>query len=202
MFPDQLTDVVLNPLLVVFAYLLGSIPVGVILGKLKGVDPRKTGSGNIGATNVMRAAGKKLGVVTLILDAAKGFLPVVLATVLGVHVYVIALVGLAAFLGHVFPIFLRFKGGKGVATALGVYLAVSPVTILGAFVVFVIVAAIWRYVSLASMIGAMAVPIGLYLIGAPGAFVIMAVLITLVVILRHKDNITRLAKGTESKLSF
>ncbi len=149
----------------------------------------------------MRAAGKKLGVVTLILDAAKGFLPVVLATVLGVHVYVIALVGLAAFLGHVFPVFLRFKGGKGVATALGVYLAVSPVTILGAFVVFVIVAAIWRYVSLASMIGAMAVPIGLYLIGAPGAFVIMAVLITLVVILRHKDNITRLAKGTESKLS-
>lgn len=202
MFPDQLTDVVLNPLLVVFAYLLGSIPVGVILGKLKGVDPRKTGSGNIGATNVMRAAGKKLGVVTLILDAAKGFLPVVLATVLGVHVYVIALVGLAAFLGHVFPIFLRFKGGKGVATALGVYLAVSPVTILGAFVVFVIVAAIWRYVSLASMIGAMAVPIGLYLIGAPWSFVAMAGLITLVVIIRHKDNITRLAKGTESKLSF
>jgi glycerol-3-phosphate acyltransferase PlsY len=200
--PDQLTGFVLNPFLVVFAYLLGSIPVGVILGRIKGVDPRKTGSGNIGATNVMRAAGKKLGVVTLILDAAKGFLPVVLATVLGVHVYVIALVGLAAFLGHVFPVFLRFKGGKGVATALGVYLAVSPVTILGAFVVFVIVAAIWRYVSLASMIGAMAVPIGLYLIGAPGAFVIMAVLITLVVILRHKDNITRLAKGTESKLSF
>jgi len=200
--PDQLTGFVLNPFLVVFAYLLGSIPVGVILGRLKGVDPRKMGSGNIGATNVMRAAGKKLGVVTLILDAAKGFLPVVLATVLGVHVYVIALVGLAAFLGHVFPVFLRFKGGKGVATALGVYLAVSPVTILGAFVVFVIVAAIWRYVSLASMIGAMAVPIGLYLIGAPWSFVVMAVLITLVVIVRHKDNIARLVKGTESKLSF
>lgn len=200
--PDQLTGFVLNPFLVVFAYLLGSIPVGVILGRLKGVDPRKMGSGNIGATNVMRAAGKKLGVVTLILDAAKGFLPVVLATVLGVHVYVIALVGLAAFLGHVFPVFLRFKGGKGGATALGVYLAVSPVTILGAFVVFVIVAAIWRYVSLASMIGAMAVPIGLYLIGAPWSFVVMAVLITLVVIVRHKDNIARLVKGTESKLSF
>jgi len=200
--PDQLIDVVSNPLLVVFAYFLGSIPVGVILGKLKGVDPRKTGSGNIGATNVMRAAGKKLGVITLILDAAKGFVPVALATALGVHVYVIALVGLVAFLGHVFPVFLRFRGGKGVATALGVYLAVSPVTILGAFVVFVIVAAIWRYVSLASMIGAMVVPIGLYLIGAPLAFVIMAGLIALVVIIRHKDNITRLVKGTESKLSF
>jgi len=199
--PDQLTGFVLNPLLVVFAYFLGSIPMGVILGRLKGVDPRKTGSGNIGATNVMRAAGKKLGVITLILDAAKGFLPVVLATLLGVHVYVVALVGLVAFLGHVFPVFLRFRGGKGVATALGVYLAVSPVTILGAFVVFIIVAAIWRYVSLASMIGAIVVPVGLYLVGAPRAFVLMAVLITLVVILRHKDNIARLAKGTESKLS-
>ncbi|HOD76438.1 MAG TPA: glycerol-3-phosphate 1-O-acyltransferase PlsY [Syntrophorhabdaceae bacterium] len=193
---------VLNPLLVVFAYFLGSIPVGVMLGRLKGVDPRKTGSGNIGATNVMRAAGKKLGVVTLILDAAKGFVPVALATLLGVPLCVVALVGLVAFLGHVFPVFLRFKGGKGVATALGVYLAISPVTILAAFVVFVIVAAIWRYVSLASMIGATVVPIGLYLIGAPWSFVVMAVLITLVVIVRHKDNITRLVKGTESKLSF
>jgi len=200
--PDQLINFVLNPLLVVFAYFLGSIPVGVMLGRLKGVDPRKTGSGNIGATNVMRAAGKKLGVVTLILDAAKGFVPVALATLLGVPLCVVALVGLVAFLGHVFPVFLRFKGGKGVATALGVYLAISPVTILAAFVVFVIVAAIWRYVSLASMIGATVVPIGLYLIGAPWSFVVMAVLITLVVIVRHKDNITRLVKGTESKLSF
>lgn len=202
MLPDQLINFVLNPLLVVFAYFLGSIPVGVMLGRLKGVDPRKTGSGNIGATNVMRAAGKKLGVVTLILDAAKGFVPVALATLLGVPLCVVALVGLVAFLGHVFPVFLRFKGGKGVATALGVYLAISPVTILAAFVVFVIVAAIWRYVSLASMIGATVVPIGLYLIGAPWSFVVMAVLITLVVIVRHKDNITRLVKGTESKLSF
>jgi len=200
--PDQLINFVLNPLLVVFAYFLGSIPVGVMLGRLKGVDPRKTGSGNIGATNVMRAAGKKLGVVTLILDAAKGFVPVALATLLGVPLCVVALVGLVAFLGHVFPVFLRFKGGKGVATALGVYLAISPVTILAAFVVFVIVAAIWRYVSLASMIGATVVPIGLYLIGAPWSFVVMAVLITLVVIVRHKDNIARLVKGTESKLSF
>ncbi len=202
MLPDQLINFVLNPLLVVFAYFLGSIPVGVMLGRLKGVDPRKTGSGNIGATNVMRAAGKKLGVVTLILDAAKGFVPVALATLLGVPLCVVALVGLVAFLGHVFPVFLRFKGGKGVATALGVYLAISPVTILAAFVVFVIVAAIWRYVSLASMIGATVVPIGLYLIGAPWSFVVMAVLITLVVIVRHKDNIARLVKGTESKLSF
>jgi glycerol-3-phosphate acyltransferase PlsY len=200
--PDQLTGFVLNALLVVFAYFVGSIPVGVILGRLKGVDPRKTGSGNIGATNVMRAAGKKMGIITLILDTAKGFLPVALGTALGVHVYVIALVGLAAFLGHVFPVFLRFKGGKGVATALGVYLALSPLTILGAFVVFIIVAAIWRYVSLASMIGAMVVPIGLYLVGAPWAFVVMAGLITVVVLIRHKDNITRLTKGTESKLSF
>lgn len=191
-----------NVLLIIFAYLIGSIPVGVILGKLKGIDPRKTGSGNIGATNVMRAAGKKLGIITLLLDAAKGFLPIVAAKAFGAGDYVIAMVGLVVFLGHVFPVFLKFRGGKGVATALGVYLALRPMVILAAFVVFVVVFAIWRYVSLASMIAAMVVPIGLYLVGAPGAFIVMAILITLVVILRHKDNISRLIKRTESKLSF
>lgn len=192
----------INPLLVIFAYLIGSIPVGVILGRLKGVDPRKTGSGNIGATNVMRAAGKKLGIITLLCDAAKGYLPVALAVALDVPEYVIALVGLMAFLGHVFPVFLRFRGGKGVATALGVYLGISPVTIFLAFVAFIVIFAIWRYVSLASIIGAVVVPIGLYLVKAPCAFVGMASLITLFVILRHKDNISRLIKGTENKLSF
>ena len=198
MIPNNLIDISL----IIFAYLIGSIPVGVILGRLKGVDPRKTGSGNIGATNVMRSAGKKLGIITLVCDAAKGLIPVVLATALGAQEYVIAIVGFVVFLGHVFPIFLKFRGGKGVATALGVYLAVRPTVIIGAFVVFVIVFAIWRYVSLASLIGAIVVPIGLYLVRAPYQFVIMAVLIALVVILRHKDNISRLIKGTENKLSF
>ncbi len=192
----------INVLLIVLAYLIGSIPVGVILGKMKGIDPRKTGSGNIGATNVMRAGGKALGIITLLGDAAKGFIPVILARVLGFDVLIIAIVGLAAFLGHIFPVFLRFKGGKGVATALGVYIAIGPLVILGAFIVFVIVFIIWRYVSLASIVGAIVIPIGLYLAKAPLGFVVMAGLIGIIVIIRHKENISRLIKGTENKLSF
>jgi acyl phosphate:glycerol-3-phosphate acyltransferase len=193
---------VINALFIVLAYLIGSIPVGVILGKMKGVDPRKTGSGNIGATNVMRAGGKALGIITLFGDAAKGFIPVFLAELFGLDVSIIAIIGLAAFLGHVFPIFLRFKGGKGVATALGVYIAIGPLVILGAFIIFIIVFLIWRYVSLASLIGAIMVPIGLYVIKAPCEFVIMAGIIAMIVIIRHKENISRLLKGTENKLSF
>ena len=196
--PESLVNIPL----VVFAYLMGSIPVGVILGKLKGVDPRRTGSGNIGATNVMRAAGKKLGIITLLCDTAKGFIPVMLAICLDAQGYVIALTGFVVFLGHLFPVFLKFRGGKGVATALGVYLALSPAVVLGAFIVFAVVFAVWRYVSLASLIGAVAIPAGLYLKKAPFEFVAMAGLIALFVIVRHKDNISRLIKGTESKISF
>lgn len=197
-----MTDNVISVVLIIFAYLIGSIPVGVILGKVKGIDPRKTGSGNIGATNVMRAGGKILGIITLLGDAAKGLIPVAIAAALGMDVLVIAIAGLAAFLGHVFPVFLRFKGGKGVATALGVYIAIRPLVILGAFVVFIIVFLIWRYISLASIVGAVVVPIGLYLVKAPREFIVMAGLIGIIVIIRHKENITRLIKGTESKLSF
>ena len=179
--------------LVVFAYLVGSIPVGVILGKLKGVDPRRTGSGNIGATNVMRVGGKALGIVTLLV-------PVALAGALGCDALTIAIVGLAAFLGHIFPVFLGFKGGKGVATALGVYLAIRPLVILGAFIVFLIVFLAWRYVSLASMVGAIVVPVGLYLIKAPCELVSMSGIIGILVIIRHKENISRLLKGTENKI--
>ena len=186
--------------LVVFGYLVGSIPVGVILGKLKGVDPRRTGSGNIGATNVMRVGGKALGIVTLLGDAAKGFVPVALAGALGCDALTIAIVGLAAFLGHIFPVFLGFKGGKGVATALGVYLAIRPLVILGAFIVFLIVFLAWRYVSLASMVGAIVVPVGLYLIKAPCELVSMSGIIGILVIIRHKENISRLLKGTENKI--
>ncbi len=192
----------INIILVVFAYLVGSIPVGVILGKMKGVDPRKTGSGNIGATNVMRAGGKKLGIITLIGDVAKGFIPVIAATALGLDTSVIAIVGFAAFIGHVLPVFLRFKGGKGVATALGVYIAICPLVIVGAMIVFVIVFAIWRYVSLASLVGAVVVPVGLYIFKKPHEFVVMAGLIGVIVIIRHKENISRIIKGTENKLSF
>ena len=181
---------------------MGSIPVGVILGKLKGVDPRKTGSGNIGATNVMRAAGKVFGIITLICDAAKGFIPVVLTIYMGEFEYTVGMVGLAVFLGHLFPVFLRFKGGKGVATALGVYLALSPMSVLGSFVVFAVVLAIWRFVSLASIAGAVAMPLAFLLMKLPYEYVLLATAIAVAVILRHRENIVRLIKGTENKLSL
>lgn len=199
---DMADNNVIDVMLVIFGYFVGSIPVGVILGMMKGIDPRKTGSGNIGATNVMRAGGKALGILTLIGDAAKGFIPVAIAGWADGDVLTVAIVGLAAFLGHVFPVFLRFKGGKGVATALGVYIAVRPLVILGAFIVFLIAFLIWRYVSLASIVGAIVVPVGLYLVKAPREFIAMAALIGIIVIMRHKENISRILKGTESKLSF
>src|SRR3954471_2258502 len=110
-------------LLIVFAYLLGSVPTGYILGYFSGIDVRKAGSGNVGATNVARVAGKKVGILTLIGDAAKGFLPVLLARRLGFDPTVLGLAALAAFLGHLYPVFLNFRGGKGVATALGALVA-------------------------------------------------------------------------------
>ena len=188
--------------MIVLAYLMGSIPVGVFLAKIRGIDPRKTGSGNIGATNVMRSAGKAIGAVTLLCDIAKGYIPVSFALYMGEWEYVVAMTGFAVFLGHLFPVFLKFRGGKGVATALGVYIALDPLAVLAAFLLFVIVFAVWRYVSLASLTGAIAVPVTLYIMGAPYEFVIMGALITVFIIIRHKENILRLVSGTENKLSF
>ncbi len=193
---------VISVIFIVLAYLIGSIPVGVILGKMKGVDPRKTGSGNIGATNVMRAGGKALGIITLLGDAAKGFIPTVAAILSGLDPLIIAIVGLAAFLGHIFPVFLKFKGGKGVATGLGVYIAIRPLVVLGAFIIFLLVFIVWRYISLASMIGAIIVPVALHLVHAPCEYVIMASVVAIIVLIRHKENISRLISGTENKLSF
>ncbi|MBW1973316.1 MAG: glycerol-3-phosphate acyltransferase, partial [Deltaproteobacteria bacterium] len=115
---------------IIFSYLCGSLPIGVILSKLKGKDPREIGSKNIGATNVMRAAGKFLGILTLIGDIAKGAVPVILACLFFDNPYIIVISALAAFIGHIFPIFLKFKGGKGVATAVGVYLVISPLSVV------------------------------------------------------------------------
>lgn len=186
----------------VIAYLIGSIPIGVILAGLKGKDPRKTGSGNIGATNVMRAAGRVLGIATLIGDIAKGFVPAFIAIRCALPGEIVAIVGLAAFLGHLFPLFLKFRGGKGVATALGVYLAVGPAAIVPCFIIFVFVLLIWRYVSLGSLIGAGIVPFAMYFLKAPAEYIWLAVVIAIFVIIKHKDNIRRLIKGQENKIRF
>jgi acyl phosphate:glycerol-3-phosphate acyltransferase len=183
----------------VIAYLIGAIPVGVILSKIKGIDPRKTGSGNIGATNVMRAAGKTFGLLTLIGDILKGLVPTLVAISSGLPYPVIAAIGLATFLGHLFPVYLKFKGGKGVATALGVYIAINPYAILISIIVFILVFAKWRYVSLGSLIGTGVMPLALIALKAPMEYTYLSLAIGILIFIKHKDNIKRLFAGKENR---
>jgi glycerol-3-phosphate acyltransferase PlsY len=153
--------------LIVLGYLLGSVPVGFLLGLRSGVNVRETGSGNVGATNVARVVGKRQGILTLIADTAKGFLPVILAIQLGASLAATVLVGAAAFIGHLYPIFLKFKGGKGVATALGVFLALAPLVTLVLVALFAVTVLTSRIVSLSSLIAAVAAPIIFWLLSLP-----------------------------------
>lgn len=186
-------------MLTVAAYFLGSIPTGLLLAKAFGVDIRATGSGNIGATNVYRTLGRSVGVMTLVGDCLKGLLPVLLAKYLHLSDVWIAVVGLAAFLGHVYTVFLGFKGGKGVATALGVFLGISPVSVGAAVLIFVAVVWKWRYVSLGSIAAAAAMPGFVAVVDPRPAFVVMTVMVAALVIWKHKENIKRLQDGTENK---
>lgn len=184
---------------IIGAYLLGSIPTGLLLGRLYGIDVRKEGSGNIGATNLYRTVGRKVGIMTLVGDCLKGMVPVLLAWKLGVIEPMQAWIGLAAFCGHVFSIFLLFKGGKGVATALGVYLALSPLAVLGALVVFLLLVVIWRYISLGSIVAAAIMPLIIYVLPHCTELLVASAIISAIVILKHHTNISRLVAGTESK---
>ena len=185
---------------IVIAYVIGSIPVGIILAKIRGADPRKVGSGNIGATNVMRAAGKTLGILTLIGDILKGFIPTTLALYSEQPAFVIAAIGFATFIGHLFPLFLKFKGGKGVATAAGVYLAVSPLAILINVVIFIFVLLKWRYVSLGSLVGTGLMPLALLALNKPHEYVYLSWVVGILIFVKHKDNIRRLLEGKENKM--
>lgn len=185
--------------LIIAAYLIGSIPTGLLLAKAWGVDIRSTGSGNIGATNVYRTVGRKLGILTLVGDCLKGLLPVLAAKALGFSLPLVAAVALAAFLGHVYTVFLGFKGGKGVATALGVFLAVSPLSILCAFAVFALVLYRSSYVSLASITAAAVVPVIITVKEGSVELIVMSVIVSAIVIYRHKENIKRLKAGTENR---
>lgn len=189
----------MEALVVIFAYLLGSIPTGFIIGKVAGVDVRRAGSGNIGATNVARVMGKGRGLLTLLADTAKGLIPVFVAQRLSLSDATTALVAAAAFLGHLYPIFLKFKGGKGVATALGALLALAPVVVLVLLGIFSAVVAISRLVSLASMITALAAPFLLWLFFRPTPFVAVTGFFAAMIILRHRANIHRLLSGTEPR---
>jgi glycerol-3-phosphate acyltransferase PlsY len=185
--------------LVLFGYLLGSIPTGYTLGFLAGVDVRKAGSGNVGATNVARVAGKRQGLLTLVADAAKGFIPVFVSVQFGLSATAIAFVGVAAFLGHLFPVFLKFQGGKGVATALGVFLGLAPLATLILILIFTVVILSSRLVSLSSMTAAVLAPVALWFLAYPPILVAMSVFLAFMIILRHRGNIQRLRDGTEPR---
>jgi acyl phosphate:glycerol-3-phosphate acyltransferase len=186
-------------LLILFGYLMGSVPVGFILGSRSGIDVRQAGSGNVGATNVARVVGKRQGILTLIADTAKGFLPVVIAMQLEVSLAATILVGVAAFFGHLYPIFLKFKGGKGVATALGVFLAMAPMATLVLVAVFGVAVLTSRIVSLSSILTAFAAPIIFWLFAYPPLVVGMAAFIALAITWRHQSNIRRMLNGSEPR---
>jgi glycerol-3-phosphate acyltransferase PlsY len=189
-------------LLVVVGYLCGSIPWGVLLTRRVGIDVRRTGSGNIGAANVARSAGIGLGVATLAADALKGAVPVLLARWLGADPPVAAAAGLAAFAGHVFPVTLRFAGGKGVATALGVLAALAPLPLSVALAVFLLAFTASRYVSLASVLAALSVPLAAAVLGEPRSVLVAATAMAAVIVLRHRDNFARLRAGTEPRFQM
>jgi glycerol-3-phosphate acyltransferase PlsY len=188
-------------LLLLAGYLIGAIPTGVILTRLVGgSDIRQAGSGNIGATNVYRTFGRRLGVLTLIGDCLKGVVPLAFA-VASLHLPQIQLgaLALAVFLGHCYPVYLGFKGGKGVATALGLFLVLSPLAVLAALAVFALVLWRWRYVSLASISAAFAIPFLVLLVERSLPLFAATLIIAAVVIIRHRANIERLRNGTESR---
>ncbi len=188
-------------LLVLLAYLLGSLPFAVIVSKLYGLDdPRSHGSGNPGATNVLRTGSKSAALLTLLGDASKGWLAVWLAGRLGGETLTVAIAGVAAFVGHVYPVFLKFRGGKGVATALGVLAGWSGALALVTIVAWVLTAALMRYSSLAALVAAMAAPIAAgFMIGSIEIVTAVTVMSALL-IWRHRANIQRLLNGTESRI--
>lgn len=194
--------------LLLVAYLLGSIPFGLLLAKLFGnADVRKTGSGNIGAANVARVAGPLAGILTLVLDNAKGTAAVLLAARFTHESAAWMMVAaLAALVGHCFSVWLKFKGGKGVATALGVFLALCTPAALAALLLFALVAASWRYVSLGSISAAAAMPLLMYFLWAPHhapplIITFGSLAATLLVVYQHRANIQRLVRGEEPRFS-
>lgn len=185
-------------LAILFGYLLGSIPFGVILARLGGLgDLRKIGSGNIGATNVLRTGNKGLAALTLLLDALKGTAAVLIAGNWGADLALIA--GLGAFLGHIFPVWLGFRGGKGVATYLGVLAPVFWPAAIAFAVAWLLVAAVTRFSSLAALVATIVAPLTLFWMGRIDGAVLFA-LMTIVIFFKHSQNISRLMNGTESRI--
>ena len=184
-----------------FGYLFGSVPTGLLLTKLfSKIDPRKMGSKNIGATNIFRTAGKRLGILTLVGDLLKGAIPVVIAIQWGESDLWIAIAGLTPILGHIFPIFLGFRGGKGVATALGTYLVISPIAVFIECLIFAGIVWKWKFISLGSLTCATTIPILIAFMRSDSkAYFMISVIIAALILYRHQSNISRLLQGTENK---
>ncbi len=195
----------INLLMIILSYLLGGIPFGYLIVRLiEGKDVRQIGSGNIGATNVFRTSKKVAGILTLLLDAGKGYLAVFMTSIV-VHDptrnWEVA-AAVAAILGHVFPVFLKFKGGKGVATGCGAYAAISPLAVLTTLLLFVVTASVSKYVSLASILATAAYPAWAYLYGQPRNVILGGIIGACIIIAKHHSNIRRLFKGTENKFAI
>jgi len=187
--------------IVIVAYLIGSIPFGYLIVRRKiGADIRQTGSGGTGATNVSRRAGKAAGILTLLLDAAKGSVAVLIAKAVAGDDWVIAAAAIAALVGHIFPVWLGFRGGKGVATGVGIFLVLAPVALLCAGVVFVAIVALTRYVSLGSIVAAILIPVFVWLLSDLRPLLIAATVGAALIVFAHRGNIQRLASHTESRI--
>ncbi len=188
--------------LIIVAYLSGSLSTAIIVSKLSHLpDPRTQGSGNPGATNMLRVGGKKVAALTLLGDMFKSLLPVILASALTTNDIILALVGMAAFLGHLYPVFFGFRGGKGVATALGVLLGISWVVGLSTLVTWLFMAKVFRYSSLAALTAAVLAPLYLWLARPTLALLIMSVAMSLLLLWRHRSNIQRLISGQEDQIA-
>ncbi len=186
-------------LMIIAAYFIGAISFGIIASRLFNLpDPRTIGSGNIGATNVLRTGKKSAAIFTLLGDVAKGWLTVWLVSQMGVPLMVILLTAIAVFLGHLYPVYYRFKGGKGVATALGILFALSPMLGLVVLVTWLVVLGLFKYSSLAAICAALLAPVYAWLMHLQHPYIMVTLLITTLLIWRHRGNIKKLMNGTEA----
>lgn len=191
----------MNALACLLAYLIGSIPVGFVIARLMGgTDIRRAGSGNIGATNVLRTLGTLPAVITLLGDIAKGYLAVEVAYAVVPEPWSRAAGAVLAIVGNCWPVFLGFRGGKGMATGFGAFLAAAPLATLPAALVWLLVVATFRIISLASIMAVICLPLGVVMLGYPRAMVSAAVATAVIIVLRHRENIRRLAQGREPRL--
>lgn len=187
-------------LLGVMSFLMGSIPVGLIIAKVKGVDLRKVGSGNIGATNVLRTIGKVPALITLAGDILKGFIPVVISSYFLAGSLHIGIIGIVAILGHDFSLFLRFRGGKGVATSIGVLLAYSPIVAIFTVLLWIVVVFMSRYSSMGAIVSFILLPLNIYVFDYSYEKFVISIFITILLLFKHRGNIGRLLTGQEPKI--